>query len=481
MSNFKLLIDNLCNLPSETEYVEFKESYSEPDKEGKDICALANSATLHDVKYAYKVWGISDDAHEVVGTKFSPRTTKKGNQDLEIYLRSMLSSNANFEFEEAEVYGKHVVVLKISPATNSPVRYQSIAYIRSGSSTQKLEQGSLREAELWRKAARSVYERQTALDGLELENALQLLNFDAYFKMLGQAAPSNSEAIAHMLEVDKIIEHSTDGYAITNLGAILLAANFQDFPALRRKAIRIVKYTGDGRISIEKNMTFEEGYATAFEQAFLYLMAAIPSAEPIEGALRKSKPKFPAIAVRELLANSIVHQDLQATGTSPLIEVFDSRIEVTNPGAPLIEPKRIVNDPPQSRNESLAALMRRMGICEEAGSGWDKIVSSCEEAHLPAPVIETANETTRVILYGHREFKTLTPDERADACYWHVCVRFASRDYASNQSLRERFGLKESNSAQVSRLIKSCIDKGLIKLSDPDASPKYRRYIPAWA
>ena len=106
MPNFKLLIDNLCNLPSETEYVEFKESYSEPDKEGKDICALANSATLHDAKYAYKIWGISDDTHEVVGTTFNPRTTKKGNQDLEIYLRSMLSSNANFEFEEDEVYGK---------------------------------------------------------------------------------------------------------------------------------------------------------------------------------------------------------------------------------------------------------------------------------------------------------------------------------------------------------------------------------------
>ncbi len=481
MPDFKLLIDNLCNLPSETEYVEFKESYSEPDKEGRDICALANSAALHDARYAYKVWGITDDTHEVVGTSFNPHTAKKGNQDLEIYLRTMLSSNANFEFNEAEVYGKHVVVLKISPATHSPVRYQSIAYIRSGSSTQKLEQGSQREADLWRKTEHSVFESQIALDGLELENALQTLNYDAYFKMLGQITPSNSEAIAHVLEVDKIIERHADGYAITNLGAILLAENLQDFPALRRKAIRAIKYTGDGRISIEKNMVFEEGYATAFEQAFLYLTAAMPSAEPIEGALRKSRQEFPGIAVRELLANAIVHQDFQATGSSPLVEIFDSRIEFTNPGVPLIDPKKIVNDPPRSRNEALAALMRRMGICEEAGSGWDKIVTSCEEMQLPAPIIETANETTRVTLYSHREFKALTPDERADACYWHVCVRYASRDYASNQSLRERFGLKDSNSAQVSRLIKSCIDKGLVKLSDPEASPKYRRYIPAWA
>ena len=163
------------------------------------------------------------------------------------------------------------------------------------------------------------------------------------------------------------------------------------------------------------------------------------------------------------------------------MELFDGRIEVTNPGTPLIELRKIVNDPPRSRNEALAALLRRMGICEEAGSGWDKIVTSCEAFQLPAPVIETANGSMRVTLYGRRSFRELTPEERADACYWHVCVRYASRNYACNQSLRERFGLKDSNSAQISRLVKTCIDKNLVQLADPNAGPKYRRYIPAWA
>ena len=93
------LIDRLRALPTETEYVEFKESYAEPEKEGQDICALANSAAYHSVRAAYKIRGISDTTHEVTGTTFNPRTKKKGNQPLEIWLRRMLSENASFEFE----------------------------------------------------------------------------------------------------------------------------------------------------------------------------------------------------------------------------------------------------------------------------------------------------------------------------------------------------------------------------------------------
>ena len=105
MSDFKSLIEALCALPSETEYVEFKESYSDFNKEGRDICALSNSAALKNVPRAYKIWGITDNTHEIVGTTFDPRKVKKGNQDLEIHLRTMLSPNLNFEFHNVDLYG----------------------------------------------------------------------------------------------------------------------------------------------------------------------------------------------------------------------------------------------------------------------------------------------------------------------------------------------------------------------------------------
>ena len=53
----------------------------------------------------------------------------------------------------------------------------------------------------------------------------------------------------------------------------------------------------------------------------------------------------------------------------PQVELFSGRLEITNPGKPLVQIDRMIDLLPRSRNEALAALMRRMGLCEEQGSG----------------------------------------------------------------------------------------------------------------
>jgi predicted HTH transcriptional regulator len=63
----------------------------------------------------------------------------------------------------------------------------------------------------------------------------------------------------------------------------------------------------------------------------------------------------------------------------------DSLYTITNLGVILFAKKLTIDNPPCSKNEALAALMRRMGICEERGSGWDMIALSCEKAQLPVP------------------------------------------------------------------------------------------------
>ena len=68
---------------------------------------------------------------------------------------------------------------------------------------------------------------------------------------------------------------------------------------------------------------------------------------------------FPEEAVRELVANAFVHQDFSVRGAGPMVQVFDHRLEATNPGVPLVETVRFIADAPKSRNESLASPMRR--------------------------------------------------------------------------------------------------------------------------
>ena len=114
---------------------------------------------------------------------------------------------------------------------------------------------------------------------------------------------------------------------------------------------------------------------------------------------------FPELAVRELVANALIHQDLLITGAGPMIEIFDDRIEITNPGEPLISTDRFVDSPPRSRNESLASLMRRFRICEERGSGIDKILFQIEYYQLPAPLFEAPHGFTRCVLFAHKDLK----------------------------------------------------------------------------
>ena len=88
-------------------------------------------------------------------------------------------------------------------------------------------------------------------------------------------------------------------------------------------------------------------------------MALVPSNEVIEQALNVEMPMFPEIAVREIVANALIHQDFFATGSGPLVEIFADRVEVTNLGEPLVETLRFLDAPPKSRNEGTAASMRR--------------------------------------------------------------------------------------------------------------------------
>lgn len=483
MQNINLLIDNLRSLPTEIEYVEFKRNFSQPEKEAEDICALANSAALHDVTAAYKIWGIDDATHDVVGTTFNPKTKKQGNQELEIWLRQHLSDNCHFEFNETTHCNQRVVVLKIWPALYQPVKYNNMAYIRTGTSTQKLKAGSARETELWKKIQKEVFENQIAAEDVTIAEFLDILNCDAYFDLLDLPRPESSDTILHYFAEEGMAVQQDNGLiSITNLGALLFARDLSKLPTVRRKKLRVIQYEGNGRLGALREKEFAQGYALDFGNSLEYLSAVIPSRDVIQGAGRVTVGAYPDIAIRELVANSLIHQDFNMTGMGPLVEIFDTRIEITNPGSPLVEIERIVNDPPRSRNEKLAALMRRLRFCEEAGSGWDKVIAACEHFHMPAPTIEIQQERSmRVALRQPTPYKMLTPKERLDACYWHACVCYAQGEFATNQSLRERFDVKSSNAAQISRLIREAITTHLIKPVDPDTAPRYMKYVPYWA
>jgi predicted HTH transcriptional regulator len=243
----------------------------------------------------------------------------------------------------------------------------------------------------------------------------------------------------------------------------------------------VIQYRGTSRLETRKEEVRGKGYANGFEELIEFINGLLPSNEVIGQALRKTVPMFPDPAVRELVANALIHQDFFVTGAGPMVEIFDDRVEITNPGEPLVDTQRFVDTPPKSRNEVLASLMRRVGICEERGSGIDKVVFQVEFFQLPAPLFEVLGSFTRAVLFAHKTLSAMDKNDRVRACYLHACLKYVNRDYLTNTSLRERFGIEEKNSAAASRLIKEAVEAGVIVPYDPETSKRYMKYVPWWA
>jgi ATP-dependent DNA helicase RecG len=476
------IIKELRKLPGETEWIEFKGNNSKPEAIGEYISALANSAALAGKVNAYMMWGIDNDSHEIIGTAFKPGIVKIGNEELENWLIRLLSPKVNFYFYTLDFDGPSVVLLEVGAAFRHPVRFKNDAFIRVGSYKKKLRDHPEKERELWRAFDQSPFEKDIAAENVNAEDVLRLLNYPDYFYLTKSPLPENRTGILEVLKAEEMIVESKSGdWNITNFGAVLFAKRLSDFSHLKRKAVRVVQYKGNSKYETIREEASDEGYAVGYEGLIKIIMQFTPSHETIEHAFRKKITMFPEIAVRELVANAMIHQDFHSRGTFIMVEIFDNRLEITNPGLPLIKPDRFLDSPPKSPNEAIASFMRRINVCEERGTGIDKIVIETERHQLPAPEFRTTSEHTIATLFAHKAFKEMDRSERIQACYLHAALHYVQKDLMSNTTLRERFGIEVKNSAIASRIIADTIEANLIRCKNESVGSKARKYIPWWA
>ncbi len=477
------LIDELRRYPKEKEWFDFKVNNSESHMIGEYISALSNAALLHQVKHGYLVFGIDDVTHEILGTTFTPQTEKgRGNEDLEPWLKRLLDPRVDFSFHEITCEEKPVVIVQIDAAYERPVRFDGTEYIRVGSYKTKLSNHPELERKLWALTHSVRFEEGYASSGITGDDVLDLLDYPAFFHLLEVPLPESKSGILKRLEDEQAISRDEAGFKITNLGALLFARDLGNFSSLRRKTLRIIIYDGKGRTHAKKEHSPRGGYAITFESAIDWICDQLPSNEVIDGALRVEERMYPKVAIREFVANALIHQDFSISGTGPMVEIFDDRMEISNPGKPLIDPERFIDHPPRSRNETLASMMRRMNICEERGSGVDRAIGCIEVYQLPAPDIQEDEDFTRVTLFAHQSYSEMGREDKVRACYQHACLLYVCREFMTNATLRKRLGIDDQNYPIASRIIGDTMKAGLIRLHDPETrSNRSRRYVPYWA
>lgn len=384
-----------------------------------------------------------------------------------------------------EFRGVPILLVRIPEQANKPAhrRGKSIeeAWVRSGGTTRKASRQEVGALMLNSSAPR--WEELRASELLPIEAAAEKLDLEIIAKLLQRPLPTEMDALAQWLVAEGMLTPDGRGYYITNFGAVAAARKLEQFPTLERKRILLIRYRGTNKVETTDELAGQRGYAVGFEGLINYLKRILPHSEVIQQSLRAEVSVYPEIALRELIANALIHQDFSVTGAGPMVEIFDDRIEFTNPGSllPGKRPDRLIGTTPESRNEILASAFRRLRICEERGTGFQKVVQSVELFGLP-PILFTPMENSfRVTLYAPRKFADMAQGERIEACYQHAVLQYLSSQTLTNTTLRERFKLHEKQRNQITNLIGDAVAAGRIKRKDAGSGNKFAEYLPYWA
>lgn len=474
----QILQRSLKPVPQELNEIDWKSDLSDKSERiAQHISAFSNTPNG-----GYLAFGIDDN-----GIPFSLTKEKMDEivKRISNIARNNLAQPIAIEHESIEFEGKSILIVYIPEHQEKPVylrgkdMYES--YKRSGAQTIKISKIEVKH--LISISNGMDFESQAAIRDQSDDEVIKLLDFDSYFTLQEKRLPDTKSNILQVLSNEDLIKTSKQlNWDILNLGAILFSRDLRKFPELKRKALRVIIYKDGSRINAIKEQEGIKGYATGFEGLFSYIMDQLPTNEIIENALRRNVKVYPEVAIREFVANALIHQDFTISGTGVMIEIFNDRLEITNPGVPLVDVNRFIDTAPKSRNEKLASLMRRLNICEERGSGIDRAINAIETFQLPGPKIDKGDDYTRITLYMPRNLSSMSPEDRIRACYQHTCLQYVSNQLANNQSVRQRFNISKNNTSMASKIIAETLESGYIKPSNPEnISKKFASYIPFWA
>jgi ATP-dependent DNA helicase RecG len=335
--------------PAETEQLEFKEAKSQYDttKLLRYCVALANEGG------GYFVLGVTNKPpRTVVGTQAFPSVDALNS------IKALIVEKLRFRVEVTELnhINGRVLVFEIPTRPVGQAFTVEGAYLmRAGEDLVPMTPDMLKRifAE-----DRQDWFSQAARSNASDDDVIALLNTQTYFELLDIPYPTHRDAVLERLQSQDLIQRTSQGWTITNLAAILLAKKLDAFSAaLARKASRVVIYEGINKLQTRDDRNGNRGYAIGFEGLVDFIHSAAPQNRFIEEVVREEVKMFPRQALRELIANALVHQDFTATGASVMIEMYSDRVEISNPGIPPIQVERFI-DEYRSRNEQLADFMR---------------------------------------------------------------------------------------------------------------------------
>ena len=340
---------------------EFKRGPGDLSGVGRAICAFTNTSG------GVVVLGVSDN-REVVGVKEAP---DKVQERLASFLQTGCSTPVHARIGRQQEPEGWVYWVEVPRQRGfEPMRYDGRVWVRRDRSS--VEPSATELQELYNAFGYVLTEERAILDAPP--EHIDLGAFRTYLDRLGFDTTNDPQpdSDADLRNRDVVVEIGGDLRA-TLYGVMAFGRDPQRYRRTRNFRIECVAYAGDDRACEVLQVAGADGRIDEQVERAVGWFLGLGRFESYRNLVREDRHLLPRRAIREALANAVTHRDYAITGSKVLLEVFESRVDVTSPGTlpnhMTVERVRAGANP-RSRNESMAHYMAAMGFMEQRGRGW---------------------------------------------------------------------------------------------------------------
>lgn len=384
----------------ESDTLEFKRTLPPMDRKVlKTIVAFANG------EGGKIIFGIDDKTREIVGVDREQRAR------LQDSITDMISNNCSPQifpiYTWVEMEGKSLFVVEIPISHNCPYYMTSEGvnkgtYVRVDATTRVAEPEKVRELQLY--GAHLTYD-EIVEHGVQPASEEEIRSLcESMQEYLGTARKPIS---VKQLVGWGLLEQRAQEYYPSIAFRLLTRAD------LRFSGIQCARFDGTKRVHFIDRKFFDGPVYEQLENAQRFLLQYLKLGAEIKSLRRKDLHELPVAALREVLANAVIHRNYLVHGHIQ-VSVFDDRVEISSPGSLYahLTKQQMLNGDSRLRNPLLAGIFMRMGIIEQWGTGIQRVYDICAAAHVPGPTYAVVGDT--VVATFLRPVKEPLP-EQADA------------------------------------------------------------------
>ena len=349
--------------------VDFKRSVPSKVRElTEEVCSFLNAAG------GYLLIGVND-SNAIVGAEIdnSKRSAIQGSI-------GEISPMCHYSMYDVDVAGKKVWVIEVPSGKNKPYFFSGCTYLREGANSQKLT--NVEEI-------REIFQRHERIyfDAIPLSkvNLLEQLDKDNFLEFKKEAHIVSDVDDFQVLDSMRVFDDNN----IAKSGGVLFFAQHPE-NVFFHAVVRCVLFKGTDKVYIIDDKTFGGPLLQQYNKAIEWLKGKLQVAYEIEGTgPRKEVWEIPLEVFKEAIINALAHRDYDEQGASITIEMFDDRVEITNPGTLLPVVAKNFGRKSLSRNPLIFGLFTRMHLVEHIGSGIPRMCKEMLDAGLPEPIYDT--------------------------------------------------------------------------------------------